>query len=140
MTRDLAEVTPINKNSKEFVEGLVGGTISAGGYFRSNDTGGLHTLIGRFAKIRTTVDTGDSDASAVADGDLYARLVVKPIDTGGSSDQVAGAGFTVKLLSNGFGVDVSGGDISGWTYEGTMNGDLLYFESQDTLVLPKKAY
>jgi hypothetical protein len=140
MTRDLAEVTKINTNSKEYVEGLVGGTISASGSFRTNDTGGLYSLIGRFAKIRTSGDTGDSDAAAIQDGDIYARLVVKPIDTAASSDEVAGGAFTVKLLSNGFGVDVSGGDLSGWTYEGTMNGDLLYFESQDTDVLPKKAY
>jgi len=138
--RDLAEVSKINTNSKEYVEGLVGGTVSMAGSFRSNDTGGLHKLIGRFAKIRTSDDTGDSDAAAIQDGDLYARLVVKPIDTGASSDDVAGAAFTMAILSNGFSVDVSAGDFSGWSYEGTINGDVLYFESQDTLVLPKKAY
>ena len=138
MTRDLAEVTKLNSNSKEYVEGLVGGTASMAGSFRVSDTGGLYTLINRFAKVRESDDTGDSDAADIQDGDIYARLVVKTIDTGASSDEIKGGAFTVKLLSNGFGVDVSAGDLAGWTYEGTMNGDLTYFESTDTAVLPKK--
>jgi hypothetical protein len=140
--RDLAEVSKINTNSKEYVEGLVGGTVSMSGSFRTNDTDGLHKIIGRFSKIRTTSDTGDSDAAAITDGDLYARLVVRPIDTeaGSTSPNRAGGAFTMAVLSNGFSVDVSAGDLSGWSYEGTVNGDVLYFESQDTKVLPKKAY
>jgi len=136
MTRDLAEVTPLNNNSYEYVEGLISGTVSAEGSFRVGDTAGLNRIINRFANI----EDSSTAVSAVASGDIYLHMVVKPIDTAGDTDNIIGAKLIAPLLSNGFTVDASGADIIGWSYEGTVNGDLTYYASSDTLELPVKVY
>ena len=74
MSRDISEVTPLNNNSKEYVEGLIGGTVSAEGSFRVSDSY-LDVLIGRFAEIRDSGDTGgSSEAAAITDGTFYLHL------------------------------------------------------------------
>ena len=136
MSRDLSEVSPLNVNSKEYVEGLVSGSISAEGSFRVKDTDGLDKIINRFASIKDSSTT----VIAIKDGNIYMHLIVKPIDTAADTDNIKGAKFVAPILSNGFTVNVSGADISGWTYEGTINGDLNYYRSSDSDVLPKKVY
>ena len=140
MSRDISEVTPLNQNSKEYVEGLVSGTVSAEGSIRILDTT-LEKIFNRFSKILDTGDSGDTDAAEIADGTMYLHLILKPIDTGGTSDDIKGAKFVAPLLSNGFSVEASGGDIESWSYDGTINGDLLYSVSTDTgRGFPKKSY
>lgn len=139
-TKDMNEITAINQTSKYYVEGLVGGSISAEGSLISGSSG-HRTLIGRFAKVlNDTGDTvSDTAAAAVEDGDLYLHCVIKPIDTGGSSDDVRGQKIIVPVLATGMSIDVSGGDIVGWSYEGTQDGDVLYIESTSTNYgIPKK--
>lgn len=141
-SKDMTEITAINQTSKYYVEGLVGGTLSAEGSLITGDSAHPQkTLIGRFAK--TLYDTGDTvsdtDASAVEDGDLYLHCILKPIDTGGSSEDVRGQKLIVPVLASGMSLDVSGGDIVGWSYEGTQDGDALYIESTSTSYgIPKK--
>lgn len=140
MTRDLSEVTPLNNASKEYVEGLVSGTVSAEGSIRVGDSV-LKQIYARFAKVRETTDTGgDTEAAAIVSGNMYLHLIVKPIDTGGDTSNEAGAKFVVPILSNGFSADEAGSDIASWSYEGTINGDLLYVESTDTNIMPSKVY
>ena len=134
MTRDLAEVTPLNSNSYEYVEGLISGTVSAEGSFRVGDTGALNKIINRFANMTDSSTAG----TPIQDGDIYLHLIVKPIDTAGDTDNVKGAKLIAPILSNGFTVDASGTDIIGWSYEGTVNGDLTYYASSDTGKLPVK--
>lgn len=142
-SKDMNEITALNQTSKYYVEGLVGGSVSAEGSLLTGDSSHpMLTLIGRFAK--TLYDTGDtvSDtaASAVADGDLYLHLVIKPIDTGGSSEDARGQKLIVPILASGMSIDVSGADIVSWSYEGTQDGDALFIESTSTAYgLPKKA-
>ena len=136
MSRDLAEVTPLNSNSYEYVEGLISGTVSAEGSFRVGDTAGLNNIINRFAQMQDS----STAVTAIRDGDLYMHLIVKPIDTAGDTSNVRGAKFIAPILSNGFSVDASGTDIISWSYEGTVNGDLTYYSSTDTAELPKKIY
>lgn len=128
MTRDLAEVTPLNNNSYEYVEGLISGTVSAEGSFRVGDTEGLELIINRFAEMTDS----STDVTAIQDGDLYLHLIVKPIDTAGDTDNAKGAKFVAPILSNGFTADAAGTDIISWSYEGTINGDLTYYRSSDT--------
>ena len=143
MTRDLSEVTPLNNNSKEYVEGLVSGTVSAEGSIRVSDAT-LRKIYSRFAKTLTstmsTSPMADSQAAAIVDGNMYLHMIVKPIDTGTTSDDRKGAKFVAPILSNGFSAEASGADIESWSYEGTINGDLLYIESTSTNFLPKKIY
>lgn len=141
-SKDQVEITPLNNNSKYYVEGLVGGTVSAEGSLISGSES-QRTIIGRFAKVLN--DTGDTASStaalAITDGNFYLHLVSKPIDTQGSSDDARGQKFIVPVLASGMSVSASGGDIVGWSYDGTQNGDVLYVESTSTAQgLPKKAY
>lgn len=142
--RDLTEITKINADAKEYVEGLISGTLSASGSLRVGDSGGVGLLMRRFFKTLYTTeassDAGTSDATAIADGNIYFHGIVTPIDTAASSDDAKGAKVWAAMLSNGFDLEVSGGDIEGWTYNGTLNGDIYYIESTDTSHgIPKKA-
>jgi len=140
-SKDQSEITPINRNSKYYVEGLVSGTLSAEGSLISGSAS-ARSIIGRFAKVlNDTGDTaGSSDALAVTDGDFYFHCVMKPIDTGGTSDDKRGQKIVVPVLASGMSVSVSGGDIVGFSYDGQQNGDVLYVESTSTAQgLPKKA-
>ena len=143
--RDLTEISRINASAKEYVEGLISGTLSASGSFRAGDSGGVGTLMQRFFKTYYTTDTAastdiDADATAIKDGNIYFHGVMTPIDTAGSSDNVKGSKVFAAMLSNGFDLEVSGEDIEGWTYNGTLNGDVYYIESTSTEHgIPKKA-
>lgn len=140
-SRDLAEVTKLNQNSMEYVEGLVSGTVSAQGTLQTGNAQ-FKKLVGRFARVLDTADTaGDSQADAITDGTMWLHLISKPIDTGASSDEVKGQKFIVPILSNGLSVDVAGGSLASWSYDGTANGDVYYRESTDSGDgFPKKAY
>lgn len=140
MSRDLAEVTKLNQNSMEYVEGLVSGTVSAQGSLQTGNSQ-YKTLVGRFARILDSDDTGDTDAAAITDGTMYLHLISKPIDTGADSDEIKGQKFIAPILSNGLSVEVSGGGLETWSYDGTINGDLYFRESTDSDDgFPKKAY
>lgn len=140
-SKDNTEINAINQTSKYYIEGLVSGSVSAEGSLLTGSAA-VQKLIGRFAK--TLIDTGDTsitdtDAASIADGNLYLHLIAKPIDTDGSSDDIRGQKFVVPVLASGLGIDVSGGDVVGWSYEGTQNGDVLYVESTSTaLGIPTK--
>ena len=140
-SKDQVEITPLNNQSKYFVEGLVAGTVSAEGSLISGSSV-QRAIIGRFAKVlNDTGDTaGSSAALAVTDGNFYLHLVAKPIDTAASSDEIRGQKFVVPVLASGMSVTASGSDIVGWSYDGTQNGDVLYIESTSTAQgIPKKA-
>jgi len=136
MSRDIAEVTPLNSNSKEYVEGLVSGTVSAEGGFRIEDTH-FEKIINRFCGVQGATDTSATD---ITDGTLYFHLFAKLIDTAASSDNITGAKYVVPVLSNGFTANANGGEIENWSFEGTVNGDVLYIASTDSADgIPKKA-
>ena len=135
-SKDQTEITPLNNSSKYYVEGLVGGSVSASG---SLITGSAiqRKIINRFAKVDATTGA----ALNITDGNFYLHLISKPIDTGASSDAIKGQKFIVPVLASGFSVSASGGDIVGWSYDGTQNGDVLFVESSSTAKgLPKKIY
>ncbi len=141
-SKDQVEINRLNQNSKEFLEGLVGGTLSAGGSVVSGNAQ-LRTMINRFARVYN--DTGDTLASAdtsytaITDGTFYFHGIMKPIDTAGSSDNVRGQKLVIPILSGGMGFNVSGGDVVGWSFDGVQNGDVLYVESTSTAEgIPKK--
>lgn len=138
-SKEQAEISRLNQNSKEFVEGLVSGSLSASGSLIPGNAQ-VRNLIGRFAKVSMD-DTGGADtlASAITDGTFYFHGVMKPIDTGGSSDNINGMKMVIPILASGMSMNVSGADIVGWSYDGTQNGDALYVESTSTKAgLPKK--
>ena len=142
-SKDQTEISPLNSQSKYYVEGLVSGAVSAEGSFVARSSM-HHVLISRFARnmiCDTTAPTiGSSEAAALTDGNMYLHLIAKPIDTGGSSDEVAGAKFVIPILASGFSAEASGGDIVSWSYDGQQNGDAYYVESTDTAMgLPLKA-
>ena len=139
-SKDQSEINRLNQNSKEFVEGLVSGSLSASGSLIPGNTQ-VRNMIGRFAKVSMN-DTGGADtlASAITDGSFYFHGVMKPIDTGKTSDEAHGMKMVIPILASGMSINVSGGDIVGWTYDGTQNGDAVYIESTSTAAgLPKKA-
>ena len=140
-TKDQTEISPLNATSKYYVEGLVSGSVSASGSLISGSS--MHrTIIGRFAKVlNDTGDTaGSSEAIGITDGNFYLHLIAKPIDTGGSSNDIRGQKFVVPVLASGFSVNASGGDIVGWSYDGQQNGDVTYVESTSTAQgIPTKA-
>jgi len=138
-SKDQAEITRLNQNSKEFIEGMVSGALSASGSLIPGNAQ-VRKLIGRFAKVSTD-DTGGADTTALAitDGTFYFHGVMKPIDTGKSSDDIHGMKMVIPILASGMSINVSGGDIVGWSYDGTQNGDAVYIESTSTAAgLPKK--
>lgn len=141
MSRDLAEVTKLNQNSKEYKEGLVSGTVTAQGSLQTGNAQ-YKKIVSRFAKVLDSADTaGDSQADAIADGTMYLHLVTKPIDTGATGDEIKGQKFIAPILSNGLSADVNAGGLETWSYDGTINGDLLYRESTSSEDgFPKKAY
>jgi hypothetical protein len=139
-SRDLAEVTKLNQNSMEYVEGLVSGTVSAQGTLQTGN-GQFKKLVGRFARVLDSEDTSDTDAAAITEGTMWLHLIAKPIDTAASSDEVKGQKYIVPILSNGLSVDVAGGSLASWSYDGTANGDVYFRESTDSEDgFPKKAY
>lgn len=138
-SKDLAEISRLNQNSKEFIEGMVSGSLSATGSLIPGNAQ-VRNLIGRFAKVSTD-DTGggDSLATAITDGTFYFHGVMKPIDTAGTSDDISGMKMVIPILSAGLSITTPGSDIVGWSYDGTQNGDALYVESTSTAAgLPKK--
>jgi len=138
-SKDNAEITRLNQNSKEFVEGLVSGSLTASGSLIPGNAQ-VRGLISRFAKVSMD-DTGGADslADAITDGNFYFHGVMKPIDTGASSDNIHGMKMVVPILASGMSMNVSGADIVGWSYDGTQNGDAVYVESTSTAAgLPKK--
>lgn len=143
LERELDEITKINQNSKEYIEGLVSGTVDATGFFRAGDSIGIHTAVKHFTKFNDTndsADTGDTGFSAIDDGDMYLHMILKPIDTGGTSDDIHGAKLVAKLLPSNMSFEVSGDGVETWSYSGQINGDILYAESTATeRGFPKKA-
>jgi len=140
-SKDQVEINRLNQNSKEFLEGLVSGSLSASGSLNSGNAQ-VRTMINRFARVSMD-DTGggDTDYVAITDGTFYFHGVMKPIDTKGTSDDINGQKVVVPILASGMGFTVSGGDIVSWNFEGTQNGDALYVESTSTAAgLPKKVY
>lgn len=138
-TKDNAEITRLNQNSKEFVEGLVSGSLTATGSLIPGNAQ-VRAMIGRFAKVSMD-DTGGADtlADAITDGNFYFHGVMKPIDTQASSDNINGMKMVIPILAAGMSMNVSGADIVGWSYDGTQNGDAVYIESTSTAAgLPKK--
>jgi hypothetical protein len=140
-SKDQTEINALNQTSKYYVEGLIAGAVSAEGSLVSGSEQ-QRLLIGKFARVIN--DTGDSptdtEALAPTDGNLYLHLVAKPIDTAGSSDDAKGQKIVVPVLASGFSVEASGGDIVGWSYDGTQNGDATYIESTSTAYgIPTKA-
>jgi hypothetical protein len=138
-SKDNAEITRLNQNSKEFVEGLVSGSLSASGSVIPGNAQ-VRKIISRFAKVSVD-DTGGADtlADAITDGNLYFHGVMKPIDTQASSDNINGMKMVIPILASGLSLGASGADIVGWTYDGTQNGDAVYIESTSTAAgLPKK--
>lgn len=139
-SKDNAEITALNQNSKYYVEGLVDGSVSAEGSFITG-SGGLQTIISRFAKTLINDTDGDTAATAITDGNFYLHLISKPIDTAGTSDDINGAKYVVPVLASGFTAGADGGSIESWSYEGQQNGDVIYVESTSTEAgLPKKSY
>lgn len=130
-TKDLPEITSINRNSKVFIEGLVGATLNATGNFRVNDTV-VKSMINRFADVHNHTSTGGDSETVISDEDLYFHLLVKPIDTDATSDNKKGAKFYGKAKATGFSIAVEGGSPETWTYNGTVSGDLEYHESTST--------
>lgn len=142
-SKDIVEINRLNQNSKEYLEGLVSGSVSAEGSFISGNAQ-VRSLVNRFARVlNDTGDTasGDTSYTAITDGTLYFHGVVKPIDTKGTSDDKRGMKFVIPFLASGMSYNVSGGDIVNWSFDGTQNGDVLYVESTSTAQgLPKKVY
>lgn len=140
-SKDQVEISRLNQNSKEFLEGLVSASFSASGSVIPGNAQ-LTRMINRFARV-STGDTGgaDSDYTAITDGTFYFHGIVKPIDTGTTSDDIHGIKMVIPVLASGMGFNISGGDIEGWTFDGTQNGDALYVESTSTASgIPKKVY
>jgi len=138
--KDQAEISRLNQNSKEFIEGMVSGSLSASGSLIPGNAQ-VRSLISRFAKVSMD-DTGGADtvADAITDGTFYFHGVMKPIDKEASSDNVNGMKMVIPILSAGLSINVSAGDIVGWSYDGTQNGDAVYVESTSTTAgLPKKS-
>jgi len=140
-SKDNAEINALNQNSKLFVEGLVGGSLTMEGSLVAGSAP-QSILIGRFAKV--LIDTGDtagsSEALAIADGNLYFHGILKPIDTGGTSDDISGQKIVVPILASGLSLGASGADIVPFSYDGVQNGDVLYVDSTSTAQgFPKKA-
>jgi hypothetical protein len=118
---------------------MVGGSLAASGSLIPGNAQ-VRSMISRFAKVSMD-DTGggDSLAAAITDGTFYFHGVMKPIDTGGSSDNINGMKMVIPILASGMSINVSGADIVGWSYDGTQNGDAMYVESTSTAAgLPKK--
>lgn len=141
-SKDQSEITAINQTSKYYIEGLVSGSVSAEGSLIAGSAA-QRKLIGRFAKVlNDTGDTaGSSDALAITDGNFYLHMVAKPIDTKGTSDDIRGQKLVIPILASGMSMNVSGGDVVSWSYDGQQNGDALYVESTSTAQgLPKKSY
>ena len=129
MTRDINELNHINQDAKRYLEGLIGGSLTANGSLRPGDSI-VHKLYNRFFELE--IDTTTAGREDPVDGDLYFHLVLKPIDTGKTSDDIKGAKIVASALSAGLSFDVSGGDVETWGYDGTINGTALYVESTDT--------
>lgn len=131
-TKENVEINRLNQNSKEFLEGLVSGTASASGSVIPGNAQ-LRTMISRFAKVSVD-DTGGADslADAITDGTFYFHGIVKPIDTGKTSDDINGMKFVIPILASGMSFPVSGADVVGWSFDGVQNGDVLYVESTST--------
>jgi len=128
-SKDLVEITKLDQNSKEYLEGLIGGSVSVGGSFRVADTI-LHKVINRFAVLE--IDTSSGGRDDFADGTMYLHCIVKSIDTAKSSDNAKGAKFVVPVLLSGMSMDASAGDVEKWSADGSVDGDLLYVESSST--------
>jgi hypothetical protein len=135
LERELDEITKINQNSKEYLEGLITGTLDASGFFRSGDSIGIHTAVKHFTKFNDSndsSDTGDTGFAAAEDGDMYLHAILKPIDTGSTGDEAKGAKLVMKLLPSNMSFEVSGDGVETWSYNGQVNGDILYAESTAT--------
>lgn len=138
MERDLSEVTKINTESREYIEGLIGGSLSASGHLRIGDSI-LHKLMNRFAELEID-DTDTTSRQTIKSGNLYFHGILRDIDTAKTSDAARGAKVVATLLSGNFSYTVGSGDVEGWSYGGNVNGDLLYVESTSTgRGIPKKA-
>ena len=130
--KDQVEINRLNQNSKEFLEGLVGGAFTASGSVVTGNAP-LRKMINRFAKV-STQDTGGADttATAITDGTFWFHGIMKPIDTAATSDNIIGQKLVIPILAGGMGFNVSGGDVVGWSFDGVQNGDVLYVESTDS--------
>jgi hypothetical protein len=130
MTRDINELTHINQDAKSYIEGLIGGSLTANGSLRPGDTV-IHKLYNRF--FVNEVDTDSGGWETQQSGNLYFHLILKPVDTAAASTaDYKGAKLVAAGLSGGLSFDVSGGDVESWSYDGTVNGDVYYVESTDT--------
>ena len=131
-SKDLVEISRLNQNSKEFLEGMVSGTFSAEGSVMPMNSQ-MKLLFGRFAKI-STADTGggDSSAASIVDGTMWFHGVLKPIDSNKSSDDIAGMKIMVPILASGLTFGASGSEVETWSFEGTQNGDVMFQESTST--------
>jgi hypothetical protein len=139
-SKEQTEISKLNATSKEYLEGLVSGTLTASGSIVSGSAQ-QRIIFSRFAKVETS-DTGGADtlAAGITDGNMWFHGIIKPIDTGGTSDDIIGQKIVVPILASGLSIDVSAGDVAKWSYDGQQNGDALYTESTSTAAgIPKKA-
>ena len=130
MNRDIIEITNISQNSKKYVEGLVGGSLTASGQIIAQESN-RQKLYNRFMKLSMN-DTSDTSQDDIVDGNLFFHLIARPIDTAATGDEIDGIKFVAPALSGGLSVDVSGADVESFSYDGTVNGDVLYVESTST--------
>jgi hypothetical protein len=139
-SKDNAEITPLNSNSKIFVEGLVSGALTMEGSLIAGQAQQA-ILISRFAKTLINDTDYDTAAVAITDGNMYFHGILKPIDTKGTSDDIGGQKIVVPILASGLTLGDAGADIVGFSYNGVQNGDATYVYSTDTAAgLPKKLY
>lgn len=139
-SKDNPEITHINQESKKYIEGLIGASVSFEGDWIPGQSK-HRSIFNRFMLIAT--DSGDTDGlgeTAISDDYLYGHFILKPIDSGETGADKNGAKIFCKVRSGGLGFNVDGGSPESFTFSGVADGDLTYVEGTSTdMGLPTNA-
>jgi hypothetical protein len=117
-SKDVQEVTYLGADSKEYVEGLISGTVSASGMWTLSSTHNQRPLLNQFMKVSSS--TGST--TAISDSNIKFEGYLTYSTASGEEKQYVEA----DLISSGFSLEVSADSFHSFSYEGTVNGDMTY--------------
>lgn len=135
-SKDNPEITNINQDSKKYIEGLVGASVSfEGGWIPGQSK--HRDLYNHFMIVGT--DSSSTD-ELLSDDHLNLHLVLKPIDSDEAEPDNNGAKIFCRALAAGMGFSVDGGSPESFSFEGVVDGDMYYVEGTSTnMGLPTNA-
>jgi hypothetical protein len=134
-SKDNPEITNINQDSKKYIEGLVGASVSfEGGWIPGQSK--HRDVYNHFLIVGTDSSSTDEPLS---DDHIGLHLVLKPIDSDRAAPDNSGAKIFCRALASGMSFNVDGGSPESFSFDGVVDGDMYYIEGTSTnMGLPTK--